>query len=103
MWLEVNKYDEIIYHLEEGELLPDNIDMIDGVVVHAEELVYGDQTGILLTLNSITNKRLSVELETCVPWKELTPIVKHYIDSYYNVNTNEHKQKSEVWADVLSE
>ena len=102
MWLEVKDTDEIIYHLEEGELLP-KVDMIDGVVIHAEELAFGDLTGVLLTLNSITNKRLRVELETCVPWNELTPMIKHYIDSYYNVNTNEIKEKSEVWNDVFNE
>lgn len=100
MWVEVTDDEKIIYHLCEGEILED-VTMVDGVVIHAEELVFGDLTGILLTLNSITNKRLRVELETCVPWNKLTPMIKHYIDSYYNVNTNEHKEKSEVWNDVL--
>lgn len=102
MWLEVADDDKIIYHLEEGESLP-NTNMIDGVVIHAEELPFGDQTGILFTLNSIGNRRVRIELETCVPFKELTPIIKKYIDSYYNVNTNEKKEKSEVWCDVFSE
>lgn len=98
MWLEVTDKDEIIYHLEYGELLP-KMDMIDGVVIHAEECT--DQTGILLTLNSISNKRLHVSLETSIEWSKLTPIIKHYIDEYYDVVANMHKQKSEVWTDVL--
>jgi hypothetical protein len=44
MWLEVNNADEIIYHLENGEALPD-VDMIDAVVIQAEDI-----TSILFSL-----------------------------------------------------
>ena len=102
MWLEVTDDDKIIYSLEAGELLP-NVDMIDGVRICCDEGCYQDQTDILVTLNSIHNRRIRVTLETDIPFKDLTPIVRHYIDSYYNTNTNECKEKSEVWTDVLSE
>lgn len=97
MWLEVNNVDEIIYHLENGEALPD-VDMIDAVVIQAEDL-----TSILFSLMSIVNKRLRVTLETPVPFNVLTPIIKKYIDEYYNVNTCEHKVKTEVFNDVFDE
>ena len=97
MWLEVNNADEIIYHLENGEALPD-IDMIDAVVIQAEDL-----TSILFSLMSIVNKRLRVTLETPIPFSKLSPIIKKYIDEYYNVNTNEHKVKTEVFNDVFDE
>lgn len=100
MWLEVTDDEKIIYHLDEGEALP-TVDMIDGVVIHAEELPFGDQSGILYTLCTIPNMRIRVELETCVPFNKLTPLIKKYIDSYYNTDTNVHKEKSEVWTDVL--
>lgn len=102
MWLEVKEDDKIVYHLDEGEALP-SVDMVDCVVIHAEELAFGDQTGILYTLNTISNRRIRVELETCLPLNELTPLIKKYIDSYYNVNTNEYMQKAEVWYDVCEE
>ena len=101
MWVEITDDDKIIYCLEAGELLP-NVDMLDGVRIVCDN-DYQDQTDILVTLNSIHNRRLRVTLETDTPFKDLTPIVKHYIDNYYNVNTNECKEKSEVWTDVLSE
>lgn len=98
MWVTITDDDKIIYGLEAGELLPE-VDMIDGVtIVHSEE--WQDQTDILATLNSVHNRRLRIGLETYLPFKELTPIIRKYIDSYYNVNTNEMKQKSEVWTDV---
>lgn len=97
MWLEVNNADEIIYHLENGEALPD-VDMIDAVVIQAEDL-----TSILFSLMSIMNKRLRVTLETPVPFGKLSPIIKKYIDEYYNVNTCEHKVKTEVFNDVFDE
>lgn len=102
MWLEVTDDEKIIYHVDEGEAVP-KVDMIDGVVIHAEELPFGDQTGILYTLSTINNnnKRLHVSLETSIEWSKLTPIIKHYIDEYYDVVANMHKQKSEVWTDVL--
>lgn len=99
MWVEVTNDEKIVYHLCEGELL-EEVTMIDRVVIHAEELAFGDLTGILLTLNSITNKRLRVELETCVPFNKLTPMIKKYIDSYYNTDTNEHKERAISWVDV---
>lgn len=97
MWLEVNNVDEIIYHLENGEALPD-INMIDAVVIQAEDL-----TAILFSLMSIVNKKLRVTVETSVPFDRLTPIIKKYIDEYYNVSTNEHKKKVEVFNDVFDE
>lgn len=97
MWLEVNNVDEIIYHLENGEALP-YVDMIDAVVIQAEDI-----PSILFSLMSIVNKRLRVTLETPVPFNALTPIIKKYIDEYYNVNTNEHKRKTEVFDDVFDE
>ncbi len=102
MWVEVTDDDKIIYYLEAGELLP-KVDMIDGVRICCDnEMCFQDQTDVLVTLNSIHNRRLRVTLETDIPFKDLTPIVRHYIDSYYNVNTNECKEKSEVWTNVLS-
>lgn len=99
MWVNITDDDRVIYGLEAGELLP-KVDIIDGVtIVHTEE--WQDQTDILVTLNSVHNRRLRIELETFLPFNKLTPIVRKYIDSYYNVNTNEHKEKSEVWNDVL--
>ena len=100
MWVEITEDDKIIYHLEAGEAL-ESTDMIDCVVIHAEECK--DQSGIIYTLTTIPNMRIRVELETCISFNKLTPIIKKYIDSYYNVNTNECKEKSEVWNDVLSE
>lgn len=98
MWITITDDDKIIYGLDAGELLPE-VDMIDGVtIVHDDN--WKDQTDILVTLNSIHNKRLRVELETCLPFNQLTPIIRKYIDSYYNVNTNEQREKSEVWTDV---
>ncbi len=102
MWLEVENNDKIIYHLEAGETLPKTC-ILDGVVVHADEWTRNNQEDILFTLNSINNKRLLIKLETTIPWNELTIYVKHYIDEYYNVNTNEHKLKKEVWDDVREE
>lgn len=102
MWLEVTEDEKIIYHVDEGEALP-TVDMIDCVVIHAEELAFGDQSGILYTLCTIPNMRVRVELETCVPLNKLTPIIKKYIDSYYNVNTNEHKEKVTNFIDVVEE
>lgn len=100
MWLNVTDDDKIIYCLEAGELLP-KVDMIDGVtIVHTEG--FQDQTDILVTLNSVHNRRLRIELETYLQFKELTPIIHKYIDSYYNTNTNECREKSEVWHDVSS-
>lgn len=98
MWLEVLDDDNIIYHLDAGEELP-TVDMVDGVVIHAEECT--DQTDILYTLSTINNKRLHVSLETSIEWRDLTPIIKHYINEYYDVISNMHKHKSEVWTDVL--
>lgn len=98
MWLEVTDDEKIIYHLDAGEELP-KVDMIDGVVIHAEECT--DQTSILYTLSTINNTRLYVSLETSIEWRHLTPIIKHYINEYYDVVANIHKQKSEVWTDVL--
>lgn len=98
MWLEVTDEDKIIYHLDACEALPKTY-MIDGVVIHAEDC--DDQSDILYTLSTLPNMMLRVELETCVPFNQLTPLIKKYIDSYYNVNTNEHKEKSEVWHDVF--
>ena len=98
MWLEVLDNDNIMYHLDAGEELP-TVDMVDGVVIHAEECT--DQTSILYTLSTINNKRLYVSLETSIEWRQLTPIIKHYINEYYDVVANIHKQKSEVWTDVL--
>lgn len=101
MWVTITDDDKIIYGLEAGELLPE-VDMIDGVeIVHTEG--FQDQTDILVTLNSIHNRRLHIELDTYLPFNKLTPIIKKYIDTYYNTDTNQMKQKSEVWADVLSE
>lgn len=101
MWVTITDDDKIIYWLEAGELLPE-VDMIDGVeIVHTEG--FQDQTDILVTLNSIHNRRLHIELDTYLPFNKLTPIIKKYIDTYYNTDTNQMKQKSEVWADVLSE
>lgn len=97
MWLEINKNDEVIYHLENGEALPD-VDIIDAVVIQAEDI-----TSILFSLMSIVNKRLRVTLETSVPFGRLSPIIKKYIDEYYNVNTCEHKVKTEVFNDVFDE
>ena len=97
MFLEVTENDKIIYHLDAGEPVP-TIDMIDGIVIQAEECT--DQTDILYTLSTIHNMRINVGLETNVPFNKLTPIIKKYIDDYYNVNTNEHKQKAEVWENV---
>lgn len=97
MWLEVNNANEIIYHLENGEALPD-VDMIDAVVIQAEDL-----TSILFSLMSIANKRLRVTLETSVPFGKLSPIIKKYIDEYYNVNDNTHKKKVEVFDNVFDE
>lgn len=98
MFIELLDDDKIIYHLDAGEALP-IVDMIDGVVIHAEGCI--DQTDILYTLNTINNKRLQVSLETSIEWCHLTPIIKHYINEYYDVVANTHKQKSEVWTDVL--
>lgn len=98
MWLEVLDNDNIIYHLDAGEALP-TVNMIDGIVIHAEECT--DQTDILYTLNTINNNRLHVSLETSIEWRHLTPIIKRYINEYYDVVANIHKQKSEVWTDVL--
>lgn len=100
MWLEVTDDDKIIYHLEAGEPF-ESTDMIYAVVIHAEECK--NQTDILYTLTTIPNMRIRVELETCIPLNKLTPIIKKYIDSYYNTNTNECKEKSEVWTNVFSE
>ena len=98
MWLEVTEDEKIIYHLDAGEELP-KVDMIDCVVIHAEECT--DQTSILYTLSTINNTRLYVSLETSIEWRHLTPIIKHYINEYYDVVANIYKQKSEVWTDVL--
>lgn len=100
MWLEVTDDEKIIYHLDAGEELP-TVDMVDGVVIHAEECT--DQSGILYTLCTIPNMRIRVELETGVPFNKLTPLIKKYIDSYYNVNTNEHKEKVTNFIDVVEE
>lgn len=102
MWLEVTDDEKIIYHVDEGEALP-TVDMIDGVVIHAEEIPFGDQSGILYTLCTIPNIRVRIELETCVPFNELTPLIKKYIDSYYNTDTNEHKEKVINFIDVIGE
>lgn len=98
MWVEVTDDEKIIYHVDEGEAVP-TVNMIDGVVIHAEECTH--QSGILYTLSTIDNKRLHVSLETNIEWSKLTPIIKHYINEYYDVVINMHKEKSEVWNDVL--
>lgn len=97
MWIEVNNADEIVYHLENGEALPD-VDMIDAVVIQADNM-----TSILFSLMSIVNKRLLVTLETAIPFNALTPIIKKYINEYYNVCDNTHKIKREVFDDVFDE
>lgn len=97
MWLEVTDEDKIIYHLDAGETLP-TTDMVDGVVIQAEDC--DDQSSILYTLSTIPNMRVRVELETCVPFNQLTPLIKKYIDSYYNVNTNEEYKKVVKWQNV---
>lgn len=101
MWVNITEDDKIIYGLEAGELLPD-VDMIDGVtIVHSEG--WQDQTDILATLNSVHNRRLRIGLETYLPFNQLTPIIRKYINSYYNTTTNVYKEKSEVWNDVFQE
>lgn len=99
-WVEITDEDKLIYYITAGDILP-QIDMIDGVTIVHEE--YQDQTDILVTLNSVHNRRLRIELETYLPFKELNPIIRKYINSYYNVNTNEVKEKSEVWNCVFGE
>lgn len=100
MWLEVTNDEKIIYHVDDGEALP-TVDIIEGVVIHAEECT--DQSSILYTLCTIPNMRVRVELETCVPFNKLTPLIKKYIDSYYNTDTNEHKEKVTNFIDVVKE
>lgn len=101
MFVSITDDDKIIYNIEAGEKLP-KVDMIDGVtIIHDDD--WQDQTDILVTLNSIHNRRLRVGLETYLPFNQLTSIIKKYIDYYYNVNTNQCKEKGEVWNDVFNE
>lgn len=100
MWLELDNADNIIYHLEAPERLPDNVDMVDDVVINAYDKNICD---VLTSLMSIVNKRVRVTLETSIPWRELAPLIKKYIDEYINVYTSEHKKKVEVFNDVFDE
>lgn len=97
MWLEVDNNDNIVYHLEAEKTLPNDVDMVDKVVIHA----YGNEMAdILLTLMSIVNKRVYITIETDIPFDKFTPIVRKYIDEYINTCDNTHKKKSEVFVDV---
>lgn len=100
MWLELDNADNIIYHLEAPERLPDNVDMVDDVVIHAYDKNICD---VLTSLMSIVTKRVRVTLETSIPWCELTPLIKKYIDEYINVCDNTHKIKKEIFNDVFDE
>lgn len=100
MWLELDNADNIIYHLEAPERLPDNVDMVDEVVIHAYDKNICD---VLTSLMSIVTKRVHVTLETSIPWCELTPLIKKYIDEYINVCDNTHKIKKEIFNDVFDE
>lgn len=100
MWLELDNKDNIIYHLEACERLPDNVDMVDDVVIHAYDKNICD---VLTSLMSIVTKRVRVTLETSIPWCELTPLIKKYIDEYINVCDNTHKIKKEIFNDVFDE
>lgn len=100
MWLELDNADNIIYHLEAPERLPDNVDMVDEVVIHAYDKNICD---VLTSLMSIVTKRVRVTLETSIPWCELMPLIKKYIDEYINVCDNTHKKKVEVFNDVFDE
>lgn len=100
MWLELDNADNIIYHLEAPERIPDNVDMVDEVVIHAYNKNICD---VLTSLMSIVTKRVRVTLETSIPWRELTPLIKKYIDEYINVCDNTHKVKREVFDDVFDE
>lgn len=100
MWLELDNSDNIIYHLESPERLPDNVDMVDDVVIHAYNKNICD---VLTTLMSIVTRRVRVTLETSLPWRELTPLIRKYIDEYINVYDNTHKVKTEVFNDVFDE
>lgn len=97
MWLEVDNNDNIVYHLEAEKTLPNDVDMVDKVVIHA----YGkEMTDILLTLMSIVNKRVYITIETDIPFDKFTPIIRKYIDEYINTCDNTRKKKSEVFVDV---
>lgn len=100
MWLELDNADNIIYHLEAPERLPDNVDMVDEVVIHAYDKNICD---VLTSLMSIVTKRVRVTLETSIPWCELTPLIKKYIDEHINVCDNTHKIKKEIFNDVFDE
>lgn len=100
MKLELDNMDNIIYHLEAPERLPNNVDMVDSVVIHAYDKNICD---VLTTLMSIITKRVHVTLETSIPWRELTPLIKKYINEYVNVCDNTHKVKTEVFDDVFDE
>lgn len=100
MWLELDNADNIMYHLEAPERLPDNVDMVDEVVIHAYDKNICD---VLTSLMSIVTKRVRVTLETSIPWCELTPLIKKYIDEYINVCDNTHKIKKEIFNDVFDE
>lgn len=99
MWIEVTNDDRIIYNIEAGKVV-DNVDMVDDVVIHAYDKNICD---VLTSLMSIVTKRVRVTLETSIPWRELTPLIKKYIDEYINVYTSEHKKKVEVFNDVFDE
>lgn len=97
MWVEVDKYDNIVYHLDVPERLPDNVNMVDKVVIHAMDKSICD---VYATLMSVLNKRVRVTLETHLPFDDLTPLLKKYIDEYINIYDNTHKIKREVFDDV---
>lgn len=97
MWLEVDDNDNIVYHLEAEKTLPNDVDMVDKVVIHAYSK---GMTDILLTLMSIVNNRVYITIETDIPFDKFTPIVRKYIDEYINTCDNTHKKKSEVFVDV---
>lgn len=99
MWVEVTNDDRIIYNIEAGKVI-DNVDMVDEVVIHAYDKNICD---VLTSLMSIVTKRVRVTLETSIPWCELTPLIKKYIDEYINVYDNTHKIKKEIFNDVFDE
>lgn len=99
MWVEVTNDDRIIYNIEAGKVI-DNVDMVDEVVIHAYDKNICD---VLTSLMSIVTKRVRVTLETSIPWCELTPLIKKYIDEYINVCDNTHKIKKEIFNDVFDE
>lgn len=99
MWVEVDKNDKVIHHFKAGEVIP-KLDIADEIVLH---MYHSDVCDILTMLVQISNRRLRVTLETGLQFKELTPLVKKYIDEYINVFDNTHKIKREVFEDVCDE